>query len=137
MLYSTLRVGCDKELTGNPGPTTTEWAHPALHRPGLQPSVNILDHPFRDYLQSNLDSEGVSEWEQGTGIERVGRNVRGINKMLDRLDIVSKGVRTADVCMKTKLDSVSVHGKQNGIFTCTKTKLDWASKYRAYQGKVK
>jgi hypothetical protein len=90
MLYSTLQVGCDKELTGNPGPTTTEWAHPALHRPGLQPSVNILDHPFRDYLQSNLDSEGVSEWEQGTGIERVGRNVRGINKMLDRLDIVSK-----------------------------------------------
>jgi hypothetical protein len=55
----------------------------------------------------------------------------------DRLDIVSKGVRAADVCTKTKPDSVSAHGKQNYLFTCTKTKPDWASKYRAYQGKVK
>jgi hypothetical protein len=55
----------------------------------------------------------------------------------DRLDIVSKGVRAADVCTKMKPDSVSAHGKQNYLFTCTKTKPDWASKYRAYQGKVK
>jgi hypothetical protein len=55
---------------------------------------------------------------------------------LDRLDIVSKSMCVADVCMKMKPDSVSVHGKQNYIFTCTKTKPDWASKYRAYQGKV-
>jgi hypothetical protein len=90
-------------------------------------------------LRLSLNANNWLEWSREVlnNLKMAQLHVYPITVMdSDRLDIVSKGVRAADVCTKTKPDSVSAHGKQNYLFTCTKTKPDWASKYRAYQGKV-